>query len=156
MNELLKKLQFKNSEVIAVLNSPEQFQPQLAEISASTRVVTELDPQTKYDFVLVFVKTRADIQEIAAKAAGSLKEDGLLWFAYPKKSSKRYKSDISRDEGWQPLGDLGFEGVRQVAIDEDWSCTRFRDVRFIKSMTRGEKLAMSAHGKERIKSAPKG
>ncbi|MBP1154450.1 MULTISPECIES: hypothetical protein [unclassified Paenibacillus] len=54
---------------------------------------------------------------------------GMLWFAYPKKTSKKYKADISRDEGWQPLIDLGFEGVRLAAIDDDWSDIRFRNAR---------------------------
>jgi len=34
------------------------------------------------------------------------------------------------------LGREGFEPVRIVAIDEDWSAKRFRRVSFIKNMTR--------------------
>lgn len=56
----------------------------------------------------------------------------LLWFAYPKGTSKKYKCDFNRDDGWEPLRKLGFDTVRQVAIDEDWSALRFRRVEFIK------------------------
>ncbi len=48
------------------------------------------------------------------------------------------------------LGKLGFEGVRQVAIDEDWSALRFRRVEFIKTMSRDKKRAMSELGKARV------
>jgi hypothetical protein len=104
-----------------------------------------------YDFVLIFVKSCSEIQHYADAVKTALNEDALLWLAYPKKSSKKYQSDISRDDGWQPVGDLGFEGVRQIAIDEDWSAVRFRDARFIKSMSRDKKRAMSKEGKEKVK-----
>jgi hypothetical protein len=56
----------------------------------------------------------------------------MLWFAYPKKSSVNYTCDFSRDTGWEILGRHGFEGVRMVAIDQDWSALRFRRVEYIK------------------------
>ena len=34
------------------------------------------------------------------------------------------------------MGEAGFEPVRMVAIDEDWSALRFRRAEFIKNMTR--------------------
>jgi hypothetical protein len=40
-----------------------------------------------------------------------------------------------------------------VAIDEDWSALRFRKVENIKTMTRS--FAMTAKGKEKVKSAKK-
>jgi len=68
-----------------------------------------------------------------------------VWFAYPKGSSKRYECDFKRDTGWRTLGQAGFEPVRQIAIDEDWTTLRFRRAEFIKSMTR--KRALSKTGK---------
>ena len=85
-------------------------------------------------------------KSIAKKANG----DGMVWFAYPKGTSKKYKSEINRDNGWQILGELGFEGVRGVAIDEDWSALRFRRVEFIKAMNRDKKRAMITQGKARL------
>lgn len=63
-------------------------------------------------------------------------EDQQLWLAYPKGNSKRYKAQINRDSGWAYLGQFDYEGVRQIAINEDWSALRFRRIAFIKSMTR--------------------
>ncbi|HNM27658.1 MAG TPA: hypothetical protein PKL15_19570, partial [Saprospiraceae bacterium] len=67
--------------------------------------------------------------------------------AYPKGSSKTYRCEFNRDNGWQALGEVGYEPVRQVAIDEDWSALRFRRVEFIKTMTRS--FAMSEKGKQK-------
>ena len=48
---------------------------------------------------------------------------------------------------WKAVGEAGFEPVRMVAIDEDWSAVRFRRVEFIKTMTRGAEWAMTRAGK---------
>ena len=89
------------------------------------------------DVLIVFVGSAADIKRDAG-LLDSLRDDPepLVWFCYPKKSSKRYKTDISRDHGWSPLLDRGWEGVRQVAIDEDWSALRFRPRSRIAKYTR--------------------
>jgi hypothetical protein len=72
-----------------------------------------------------------------------------VWFAYPKGTSKRFKSTINMSTGWTALGEAGFESVRRVAIDEDWSAKRFRRVEFIKSMTRDKGWAMTSQGKNK-------
>ena len=64
-----------------------------------------------------------------------------MWIAYPKKSSTRYTCD--RDRGWEGMGEAGFDPVRMVAIDEDWSALRFRRVEFIKKMTRDPKRRLT-------------
>jgi hypothetical protein len=57
--------------------------------------------------------------------------------------------DFNRDTGWQPLGKYDLEPVRQVAIDEDWSALRFRNVNNIKKMTRNSAMTLSKEGKNR-------
>jgi len=52
---------------------------------------------------------------------------------YPKGTSRRYKTNINRDRGWETVTGTGFRPVSQVAIDEDWSALRFRNVKFVKS-----------------------
>ena len=149
MNPIFKKLQYKQTEKIYVLNAPKEFKQILEEMAEITTVKKSPNCKQTYDFVLYFVKSCEDIEKFAQKAVDKLNDDAILWFAYPKKSSKKYQSNISRDDGWQPLGDLGFEPVRQVAIDDDWSALRFRPVENIKSLTRNSKMAQSTAGKER-------
>lgn len=149
VNAIFKKLQFKDFDKIYVLNAPPEFNPHLDEMAEITLVKKSPNCKQQYDFVLCFVKSCDDILKYAQKAADKLKKDAILWFAYPKKSSRKYTSDISRDGGWQPLGDLGFEGVRMISIDDDWSALRLRQAQYIKTMSRGPKRAMSSKGNNR-------
>lgn len=101
-------------------------------------------------FVLAFVMTQVEVNAVATTVAKKVPGDGVVWFAYPKAISKRYRCDFNRDTGWQVLGDLGFEGVRQVAIDDDWSALRFRRVEFVRTMSRDTTRAMTPQGKARV------
>lgn len=150
MHPLIKKLNYREQKIIAILGAPESFEPIVGEWRELATVDTHFKVDTVYSFMLCFVQTQEDIARFAKQVSIFLTEDDpILWFAYPKKSSKRYQTDISRDQGWQPLGDIGFEPVRQVAIDEDWSALRFRQVKNIKTMSRNKAMALSKEGKKR-------
>ena len=94
---------------------------------------------------LILVQNSAEIIQWAQVAGQFFPDDQVLWFAYPKKSSKLYAGKIDRDHGWKPLQDLGFEPVRQVALDEDWSALRFRRKIYIKNFTRKTEAWGSSH-----------
>ncbi|MEM6270506.1 MAG: hypothetical protein AAF998_13790 [Bacteroidota bacterium] len=153
MTPLFKKLNFKGQRPIAILRAPAEFFPEMEAMRAFTDLHSEAQPGFEYGFYLVFVQDAAELAEAGRQLDGRLGEDAVLWLAYPKKSSKKYKSDLARDSAeWQVLGEQGFEGVRQVAIDADWSALRFREVNFIKTLKRDPKRAMSRGGKSRTES----
>jgi hypothetical protein len=106
--------------------------------------------KASFSYVLAFVTRRSQIAKLANRLEVQAKGDAVVWIAYPKGTSKRYQCDFNRDSGWEHLGDAGFEGVRQVAIDEDWSALRFRRVEYIKSMKRDQKRALTSAGRSRI------
>jgi hypothetical protein len=66
-----------------------------------------------------------------ARLVQATEADALLWIDYPKGTSKNYKYEFNGDTGWDVLRSAGFDTVRAVAIDEDWSALRFRRVEFI-------------------------
>jgi hypothetical protein len=142
------KLNLKYQPEILVLNAPASFEPELATLQGVTvrRAVADV---AEIGFSLAFVITQKDVDTLAKAVAKKAKGDAVVWFAYPKGTSKRYKSEINRERGWSVLGTLGFEPVRQVAIDEDWSATRFRRVEFIKTMRRSVEHRMTEKGKAR-------
>ncbi len=148
MASVLKKLQLRDQDEILVLNAPDSFEPELAGL-AGVKVGRDAREVGNVDFALVFVTRKDQIDTLAPIVARKAPGDALVWFAYPKGSSKKYKSEINRDNGWQALGGEGFEPVRQVAIDEDWSALRFRRVEFIKTLTRRQDMALSEEGKDR-------
>lgn len=144
------KLQLKDQSPIHVLDAPESFAPELRALRG-VEVLRAVGTES-VAFALAFVTTQSQLERHAkALAKRSIPGDVVLWIAYPKGSSKRYRSELSRDGSWQVLGDLGFEGVRMVAIDEDWSALRFRRAAFIKSLKRDPSRAMSSAGKARVK-----
>ena len=150
MDPVFKKLNFKEEENICVLDAPAAFEPHLEAMREFTGIDRAPAAGRTYHFVLAFARQMTEMGAIAELLNGRLKTDPLLWIAYPKRSSKKYISDIGRDDpGWRVLGERGFEGVRQVAIDADWSALRFRQVDFIKSMKRDASRALSDKGKKR-------
>lgn len=148
MADLWKKLNLKDQQQVVVLDSPESFEPALEGLDSVT-VVRDLRAAKKVEFLIAFVTQQAQIERVAARLGAKAPGDPLIWFAYPKGSSKRYQCDFNRDSGWQSLGDAGFEGVRQVAIDEDWSALRFRRVENIKTMKRDSRRAMTKAGRKK-------
>ena len=128
------KLNLKDQAEIVVLNAPASFEPELKSLKGVT--VRRDAKGGDIDFSLAFVTTQKEVDSLGPQVAKKAKGDAVVWFAYPKGSSKKYTSQINRDNGWAVLGKAGFEPVRMVAIDEDWSAVRFRRVEFIKTMTR--------------------
>ncbi len=151
MTVIFKKLNFKEQREVFVLNAPIEFDGELTAMQHDTTVKRAINPADQIEFVLTFVKTKADIDQIASAIQGKLKGDAVVWFAYPKGTSKKYNAAINRDQGWEILGKLGFEAVRQIAIDDDWSAVRFRKVAFIKTMSRRKDFAMTEQGKQKTK-----
>jgi hypothetical protein len=148
MNPLLKKMNFKEHKKMVVLNAPEEFLEQMKDFENYLKTEEKLKNE-KNTFVLSFVKEQTQIDELAPKIDASLEGDALFWWAYPKGSSKRHKCDFNRDNGWQIMGKLGYEPVRMIAIDEDWSALRFRKAENIKKLSRGLEWRMSEEGKNK-------
>lgn len=148
---LFKKLNFKQHKGILILNYPAEFEAELNAMKDCTTIKTNIKKISEIEFVLTFIKTQAELNTIAPLVNKKLKGDGIVWFAYPKGSSKKYKAEINRDNGWEILGKSGFEAVRQVAINDDWSALRFRKVEFIRTMSRRTEFAMTAAGRAKTK-----
>jgi hypothetical protein len=147
MTPLFTKLNLGTHRDIVVLDAPPSFEPELAALSGVT-VRRSADAVAAIPFALAFVRTLAEVEAAAVwlpKATG----DAVVWFAYPKSSSKRYRCEFNRDTGWPAVAAAGFETVRQVAIDEDWSALRFRRTEYVRSRTRSKPRASKPAGKSR-------
>lgn len=149
MSPLFKKLNLGTHEKILVLNAPEAFQVELEKLDEEIRVLKRATAKTRVGFSIGFASTETELDRVSIKLVQTADGDAVVWLAYPKKSSKNFKCEFNRDSGWEVLGEGGFEGVRQVAIDEDWSALRFRRVENIKSFTRRKSMAISKVGKTR-------
>ena len=133
MKELLSKLNYKGQKRIALINAEEGFFVSLSAELKNEMIDREIDPRYPYGFMILFVKSVSEVDYFAPLVLHNLIADGVLWFCYPKKSSKKYHSDLDRDNGWKSLIDAGLQGIRLVSVDDDWSAFRFRNTKYIKS-----------------------
>lgn len=127
---LSKKLGFKPNAKALILNAPDGYLDKLGALPDGAEVSTQVNG--KFDVVQLFVNNKAEVDQFAAQAISALKPGGMLWFTYPKISSK-VKTDITRDKGWDTPTQAGYTTVAAISIDDKWSGLRFRPVGDVKS-----------------------
>ncbi len=147
MEGILRKLNYKDQQVVHVLQAPESFNAELPALEGKATV--ERHAIGEIHFAIGFVQLREKLDEMVHEVAPKLAGDAVFWMAYPKGKSKNYTCDFNRDTGWEAMGNYGLEPIRQVSIDDDWSAIRFRKVTYIKKLTR-KFGALSEEGKRKI------
>ena len=133
MVDVYKKLKYNGQARIAFLNAPSDFAEKTAKQLQDVKVDSEIDAKFLYDFMIAFVQGTDDVNRLGPSCIHNLSTDGKLWMAYPKGTSRKYSAEINRDHGWDALTGAGFRTVSQVAIDDDWSALRFRNIKFVRS-----------------------
>jgi hypothetical protein len=146
MTPLFKKLNLGDLRAIHMLNAPASFEAELEKLDG---VTVRRTVKGKVVFALAFVTTNDALASAVSKLVKAAEGDALLWMVYPKTTSKRYQCEFNRDSGWASLGAAGYEPVRQVAVDADWSALRFRKAEFIKTMARNPEGAISQTGRQK-------
>lgn len=135
MTPLFAKLNLKDQATIHVIGAPPSFDGELQQLTG-VDVQRTITAKTRTSFAMAFAVTQAELDARSAALARAADGDAVIWIAYPKGTSKRYRCEFNRDTGWKVLAAAGFETVRMVAIDEDWSALRFRRAEFVKSLKR--------------------
>jgi hypothetical protein len=145
MNPVIKKLGLKNQKTVLVVNAPAEYKSILEQMPVNVHKTID----GKYEFIQIFALNINEGRQYAEKSVNAIDGDGHLWLCYPKGTSKKYKSDLNRNTVLDLFAPINFEGVTQIAIDEDWSALRVRHVDNIRQMKR--KSAKTEKGNERIK-----
>lgn len=148
MSTIFEKLNLKAQREILVVNAPASFEPALAALEG---IIVVRDPKLvkKITFALAFATRQSEVDALSKELARKAEGDALLWFAYPKGTSRKYKCEFNRDSEWDILRRAGFDTVRQVAIDEDWSALRFRRSEYIQSRRTGHPASPGEARKKR-------
>lgn len=119
---LPKKLGIKERSRIAFINAPAGFQDYLGPLPDGAEIVKRLTKPL--DLVLLFVTAKRTLARDFAKLSAKLASNGMIWIAWPKKSSG-VATDLSF-EHVQRIGlDAGLVDVKICAIDETWSGLKF-------------------------------
>ena len=130
MQEILKKLRFVGQKRVLVMHVPGELSD-LPRALLDAEASVETIPAGAYRWSIVFVKNLDEARELRGIADRLIENDGILWLAYPKKGSKRYDTDITRDTIWLLFQESPVRPVAQVAIDDDWSALRMRKAEYV-------------------------
>ncbi len=121
---LAERLQIKPPATVLALDPPRGY-PELLAAPEGVTLVTAPGAGQRYDVVHLFVRNRAALAEAFPRALEHLRDQGLLWISYPKKSGS-IATDMTRDHGWEPVTERDWDGARQVSVDDDWSALRMK------------------------------
>ena len=119
---LPKKLGIKENQRIALLNAPKNFLPELGELPEGASIVTRVT--APLDLALLFVDRESVLQKQFARLAKKLSPNGMIWIAWPKKSSG-ITTDLIFDRVQRIGLDSGLVDVKICAINETWSGLKF-------------------------------
>ena len=119
---LAKKIGIKEGFRIALVNAPKDFQFEPKELPDDVEFIKQTSKSL--DIILFFVTTERALIRDFAKLSARLTANGMIWIAWPKKSSG-VPTDLSF-ERVQRIGlDAGLVDVKICAIDETWSGLKF-------------------------------
>lgn len=128
MKTIFEKLKLSDQKEILILNEPEGFDKELLTLH-NIEVFESLVQVTKVDFALVFLTTVQEVEDQMQTLLLKLKDDALLWIAYPTHSSA---TDITDSYNWKPLTSNCFEPTKSKIINENWRAIRFRKLEYAK------------------------
>jgi hypothetical protein len=119
---LPKKLGVKPNQRIALVNAPNDFAKVLGRLPENAAIVKRLNGPL--DLILLFVDREQTLAKQFPILANKLQSNGMIWVAWPKKSS-----GVATDlvfEKVQRIGlDCGLVDVKICAVDDVWSGLKF-------------------------------
>lgn len=120
---LTERLQLRPNQSILLLNAPMGYAEMLHPLPTGCSVSAVA--AGAFSVVQLFAVNSAALNDLFPQATELLQSGGILWIAYPKKSSSM-ETDLTRDVGWSVVAAAGWQPVRQIAIDAVWSALRFK------------------------------
>jgi agmatine/peptidylarginine deiminase len=117
---IAKKLHLKPGMRVAVANAPAGFSlGKVAGVSVETSLSRDLD------LALLFTTTQKHLKAQWPKVLTSVKQDGAIWVAYPKKNSG-IATDLHGMQEWDATKGSDWNPVAMIAVDDAWSATRYK------------------------------
>jgi hypothetical protein len=120
MKSVAEKARIKPGTTVAVINPVD-------DVVKAWGVPTDVSfvKPAAAQIVLLFVKTRAELQSKMPRAVEGLAPGATVWVMF-RKGSKAAGLDMKRDDVWEIACRLGVRPVSLLSVDETWSAFRFR------------------------------
>jgi len=115
---LAKKLGIKEGSKVFLSNAPEDYMQLVDPLPDGVEFSPQVNPDT--DIVHVFSTEKILLMNDLQTFLKSLKQDGVIWVSWPKKSSK-VPTDITEDSIREIALPMGLVDIKVCAVDEVWS-----------------------------------
>jgi hypothetical protein len=120
---LTKKLGIKEGFRVGLVNSPKGFQKELEGLPEDVSISTERLAKS-LDLIMFFVDSEKALKKEFPRLAQKLVSDGMIWVAWPKKSSA-VETDLSFDNVQRTGLQAGLVDVKICAVNDIWSGLKF-------------------------------
>src|SRR5215467_7344603 len=118
MSTTAQKLKIKENFSLLTINAPADFKKNIGELPKGVKISTD---SKDFNQVHWFLMSKAQMDKELNRVLKLLKNDVILWFYYPKGTSK-LQTDLTRDKGWDNLlkhDELGW--ISLISFDDTWS-----------------------------------
>jgi len=115
---LFKKLGIKSGCRLYVKNGPGNYMDLIDPVPEGVKVLKRTVKDL--DIIHFFSRDRGEITKFLPEYMQRIRQDGMIWLSWPKKSSK-VPTDITEDVIREVALPLGLVDVKVCAVDEVWS-----------------------------------
>ncbi len=114
---LAKKLGIKPGAVVQLIDEPGHYLQLFSDMPDN--VVFKSAKQPK-DLIHFFVKEYTKLEKDLVKLKGEIKQDGIIWVSWLKKSAK-IPTDVTEDKIRNLALSIGLVDIKVCAVDDTWS-----------------------------------
>jgi len=119
---LAKKLGIKEDSRVRLVNAPKGFEAELGELPPGVELSGH--GNKPFHLVLLFVKSESALKKEFSREAKKIARNGMLWVAWPKKSSG-VPTDLLFDNVQTTGLNAGLVDVKICAVNDIWSGLKF-------------------------------
>ncbi len=120
---LQEKLGIKPGMTVALLNAPEDYTQTLGPLPVSIKIKRSLKGGN-FDFTQFFTRSLADLVGEIEPLKAAMKQSGMLWISWPKKTSG-VSTDLNENIVRDFVLEQGLVDIKVCAVDEVWSGLKF-------------------------------
>lgn len=115
---LAKKLGYKEDFLVKLIHEPKNYFEMLSDLPQNVNF--QSNAKQKIDLIHIFAKESKKLFELLIKSKSEIKQNGMIWVSWPKKSSK-VETDITETIIREFAIHNGLVDIKVCAVDEIWS-----------------------------------
>jgi hypothetical protein len=123
---VIEKLQLNDEKNLLIQGLPSSVEKQFAKITFAKNV-TPLLKARRIDFGVVFALSQKHLCDMLNDVVPALADNAKFWVAFPKKTAK-IACDLSRQQNWEILTEMGYELAKIVELDTLWNAAKFKRI----------------------------